>query len=98
MNDLRVWWIPQVPMSPFFVSVESIRESVLLIDTLGKYDIFQFENNIKPDYCNCGGLEMLENGEWVDWYDDATNEDDPSAWLRAQLSDCDTGRVAESRG
>ena len=78
--ELRVWWIPQVPMEPFFVPVGSVREGVLIMGVLGKYDLFQFENKIKPDYCNTGGLEMLENGEWTDWYDDATNEDDPKAW------------------
>lgn len=81
MADLRVFWIPQIPMEPFFVPVKSVREGVLILDTLAKYDMFQFESKIRPDYCNTGGLEMLENGEWTDWYDDETNEDDPKEWL-----------------
>ena len=75
MNDketkegtLRVWWIPQVPMgNPFRVVVKNVDEAILLINTLGKYDLYQFENNIKPDYSNAGGLEVFENGEWSEY-------------------------------
>ena len=81
MADLRVFWMPQIPIDPFIVPVESVREGVFIMDTLAKYDMFQFESNVKPDYCNMGGLEMLENGEWTDWYDDETNEDNPKEWL-----------------
>ena len=40
----------------------------MIMDTLANYDIFQFENNIKPDYCNTGGLSIYEEGEWSEWY------------------------------
>uniref|UniRef100_A0A6M3LRW2 Uncharacterized protein n=1 Tax=viral metagenome TaxID=1070528 RepID=A0A6M3LRW2_9ZZZZ len=69
-GDLRIWWIPQVPMNGFRVSVSNIREAKLILNTLALYDIFQFENNIKPDYCNVGGLEVYEDGEWLEWEDD----------------------------
>ena len=52
---------PQVPMNSFHVSVRSVREALLLLDTLAYYDLFQYENNIKPDYCNAGGLEIFED-------------------------------------
>lgn len=69
MNEkLRIWWIPQVPMEPFRVEVESPEEAKKLLNILADYDIFQFENNVKPDYCNAGGLEVFEDGEWTDWY------------------------------
>ena len=64
---MRVWWVPQIPMKPFRVDVEDLAQAKLLIKTLAEYDIFQFENNIKPDYCNAGGLEVFEDGEWVEW-------------------------------
>lgn len=67
-GDLRVWWIPQIPMKPFTVPVRSLREAKLLLSALANYDAFQFENNIKPDYCNTGGLSVFEEGEWLDWY------------------------------
>ena len=69
-GDLRIWWIPQVPMNGFRVSVSNIREAKLILNTLALYDIFQLENNIKPDYCNVGGLEVYEDGEWLEWEDD----------------------------
>ena len=79
---LKVWWIPQVPMKqPFEVEIPSLAEGVRLLDVLANYDLFQFANRIKPDYCNAGGIVMLEGDEWVDWYDEATGEDDPKAFL-----------------
>jgi hypothetical protein len=73
VNDLRVWWIPQVPMKPFHVPVNSIREAKLVLDTLANYDLFQLSNHIKPDYSNMGGLERYEdvdgdgNLDWCEW-------------------------------
>lgn len=66
-GDLRVWWIPQVPGAPFLSSVESPTEAKKLLDLLARYDAFQLEHRIKPDYSNVGGLEVFEGGEWVEW-------------------------------
>lgn len=66
-EDARVWWIPQVPMNPFYVPVSTIEEALLMLDTLARYDKFQFENNVKPGYSNVGGLQVLVNGEWEEW-------------------------------
>lgn len=80
INDLRVWWIPQVPGEPFYVEVASPREAKKLLQTLADYDQFQLDNNIKPDYCNAGGLEVFEAmddgvGEWCEWCDEDTGDD-----------------------
>jgi len=69
-GDLKVWWIPQIPMKPFEVPVKNIDEAILLLTTLAEYDKFQFETNIKPDYCNAGGLQVFDDGEWVDYCDE----------------------------
>ena len=89
--NLQVWWIPQVPMNPFVVSVGSVSEGVKIMDVLADYDKFQFDNNIKPDYCNVGGINQWDedsDGEgtpgWVNWSDEETGEDDPRAWLETQ--------------
>lgn len=74
-GDLRLWWIPQVPMKPFHVYVSSVEQAMLLFDTLAQYDLFQLDNNIKPDYSNAGGLEVWENGEWCDWWEEGTCDD-----------------------
>ena len=69
-GDLRIWWIPQVPMKAFYWPVQSVDEAVNLCNLLAEYDKFQFENRVKPDYCNVGGLMIFEDGEWVDWCND----------------------------
>lgn len=69
-NEMRVWWIPQMPMEPFHVPVESIKEAKKILDVLAEYDLFQLRHNIKPDFCNAGGLEILDPAmgpEWEEW-------------------------------
>lgn len=72
---LRVWWIPQIPMKGFKRDVADLTQAKLLLETLADYDAFQFENKVKGDYCNAGGLEVFEDGEWSDWYDPDTGDD-----------------------
>lgn len=75
---LKVWWIPQVPMKAFEVEVDSFTTAKVLLKALGNYDLFQLENNIKPDFCNTGGLCIWEDGlepdddgeKWTDWEND----------------------------
>ena len=70
----RVWWIPQVPMKAFYYEVPDVMTGKHLLEALAQYDLFQYENKVKPDYSNAGGLQVLENGEWLDW----ENEDGES--------------------
>jgi hypothetical protein len=70
-GDLIVWWIPQIPMKAFHYPVNSPQEAFILLDALAEYDLFQYENNVKPDYCNAGGL-MVFDEELID----ETDEDD----------------------
>jgi len=80
---LRIWWIPQVPGNPFYVDVESVKDGVNIMKVLADYDQFQFNENIKSDYSNSGGLEMLEDGEWCSWIDEETGIDDPDEYLES---------------
>jgi len=68
-GDLMVYWIPQIgaDIPRFDTPVDSIEAGWLLIDTLAMYDLFQYENRIKPDYANAGGLLVFEGGEWLEW-------------------------------
>lgn len=78
-GDLRIWWVPQIPMKSFTANVANLVEAKLLLDTLAEYDLFQLAHNIKPDFANAGGLSIFDetdkhdgpDGSWVDW----TNED-----------------------
>jgi hypothetical protein len=89
-GDLKVWWIPQVPMKPFEYPVSSPQEGFILLDALAKYDLFQLENNVKPDYCNVGGLSEFDEedieGEdfdgWSDWFSEMG--DDMDYYLREE--------------
>lgn len=87
-GDLRVWWIPQVPMKAFSIDVDSVAQGVKIMNVLADYDMFQFENNVKGDYCNAGGLDIWDensDGEgtpgWSSWFDPETGEEDPEQWL-----------------
>ncbi len=78
---LRISHFPQVPCKPFNVEVDSISEAKKIMDTLAYYDLFQFENRIKPDYCNMAILEIWDedsDGEgtpgWTSWYDEEGND------------------------
>lgn len=70
MKKLRVWHVPQIPMKAFYVDVETPEEAIKVLDILAKYDLFQFQNCVKPDYCNVQGLEELDEqeNEWCEWY------------------------------
>jgi len=76
-GDLKVWWVPQAPMRSFEVPVFSPEQGAFLLNVLAEYDAFQLLNNVKPDYCNSGGLMVFEGGEWCDWQGEGTFEDDP---------------------
>jgi hypothetical protein len=76
-GDLRIWWIPQVPMISFYHPVSTISEAKNILDLLALYDAFQYKNRIKPDYCNAGGLQIYEadtdgdgNPGWIDWHNE----------------------------
>lgn len=69
-GDMKVWWIPQMPGKAFEVPVASVDEAKKILTVLADYDLFQFENRIKGDYCNVGGLVVFEGGDWIDWESD----------------------------
>ena len=92
-GDLTVWWNPQVgSTTTFFAPIESVEEGAKILQVLAEYDKFQFENNVKPDYCNAGGLARWceDNGEgvpgWEDWYDEETGTDDPLEYLEGKAA------------
>jgi hypothetical protein len=75
-------------MKAFAVYVATLEEGVKMMRVLADYDRFQYENNIKPDYCNAGGIQQWcddcdgeGNPGWEDWYDEDTGEDDPERFL-----------------
>lgn len=81
-GELRVWWIPQLPMKAFCYPVGSIKEAKSMLNMLAQYDLFQMEHNVKGDYSNVGGLQVWEDVdgegtfEWCDWMNDDGNDID----------------------
>lgn len=84
-KKLRVCHFPQIPCKAFIVEVKDLNEAKLIFDTLANYDLFQFENRIKPDYCNSTVLEEWceEENEWLSWCDDETGIDDLEEYLES---------------
>jgi hypothetical protein len=81
----KVWWIPQVPMKSFQVQVCSVEEGRKICDVLAAYGLFQYQNNIKPDYANAGGLvfsaaPISEHGD--DWIDVPDADEEWADYLR----------------
>ncbi|WP_197247582.1 hypothetical protein [Brevibacillus laterosporus] len=50
----------------------------LIYNTLADYDLFQYDNNIKPDYANATVVEFWnkEEQDWLEWSDEETGIDD----------------------
>ena len=69
-GSLRVWHIPQVPGTPFYVAVKTPEQGKYVLDILAAYDAFQLVKYIKPDYSNAGGLEIYLDNEWCEWHND----------------------------
>lgn len=72
-KKFKVWHIPQLPGEPFEVPADTLEEAVKIQDVLAYYDLFQYDNNIKPDYANMSGVSQwdVDDQEWfdVDEYD-----------------------------
>lgn len=78
MKKLRVSHFPQIPCKAFTVEVKTLEEAKKISDVLANYDLFQYENRIKPDYANATVVEEFdeEEQEWISWCDDKTGIDD----------------------
>lgn len=61
--------------------VASIAEAKKVLEVLANYDIFQFENNIKPDFSNASGLECFQQ------YGAPTSPDDFPDWCEWESDD-----------
>lgn len=88
VGDLQVWWVPQVPMKAFTFAVKDVETGAALLTALAEYDLFQLKHNIKPDFCNAGGLNRWvadSDGDgtpgWESWYDEETGEEDPEDFV-----------------
>lgn len=75
-NKLRVSHFPQIPCPGFSVEVRNEREAYLLYETLANQHLFLYENNFIPDYSNAILVEMFEDDEWCNYW----NEEELMEW------------------
>ena len=69
MPKLRVWWIFNPPHEPERYLVSSIGQAKCLIQELTKRDLVD-----KSITSNAGGVEVFEDDEWTEFYDDEGND------------------------
>ena len=72
-GDLRLFYIPQVPMKPYFVYMTRrdgqtdaalLEQTLFTLNAVVGLSIFEYDNNIKPDYSDVAGIERFEDDEW----------------------------------
>lgn len=73
-GDLRVWWIPNIARGKcLHVSVLSLSEAILLLESFNKYDKFveSVDKNISSrslgDLGRLGGMNFYKDGKWNEW-------------------------------
>lgn len=69
LAKFKVLHFPQIPCKAFEVNVETLDEALRISNMLADYDLFQFENKIKPDYANQTLIEWNhpEHTGFDDW-------------------------------
>jgi len=82
IKDYRVWHVPQIPMRAFVINCDTIAEAQRMLDVLSMYDLFQYENNVKPDYANAGGVLQWDLGDHCYFDVDVDDIPDSDAFLR----------------
>jgi hypothetical protein len=76
MTNLRVWWKSTFPGTAFYFSVASLLEAKILLTALPEYDWFLYDNHLRGNYSNCGGLQMWNEStqEWEEWWDEENRD------------------------
>lgn len=74
-NKLRVIHIPQVPMEGYKVEVLNEREAFLIAQSFAGQHLFLFSKNVIPDYANAIFIEMFDDGEWTDYWNEKEGVD-----------------------
>lgn len=64
-GDLRIYNIINLPNMPEYYPVKDIHHAKELIDALAKSQLLD-----ETIISNVFGLEVFEDGDWTDWYDE----------------------------
>ncbi len=83
-EDLKVWYIPQVPMPAFEVEIlksdpaystltdtHRLRLAAKILDTLTEFSDFEYHQKVKPDFSDVGGIMRWESDAegGFDWFE-----------------------------
>ena len=64
----KIFYIPQVPMPAFEREYEDFETAKEVLNAIINFSIFEFDNNVKPDYSDVAGISYWEEAE-QDWED-----------------------------
>ena len=64
----KIFYIPQVPMHAFEREYEDFETAKEVLNAIINFSIFEFDNNVKPDYSDVAGISYWEEAE-QDWED-----------------------------
>lgn len=68
MNKFKMWYIPQMPMKAFEFKTDTSAEALAALDLITDFSIFEYDNNVKPDYCDMSGISQWDETE-QEWFD-----------------------------
>lgn len=78
LNDLQVWFMPQLGGDMFTHRVLNAAEGAYVLAAICEYDLYCDRHRLRPDFANAGGINRFEDidGEkdWFSYYDDETGE------------------------
>lgn len=74
MKNFRVWYIPQVPWTPYRYDVSSVEEWRTVLKAIVWLSQFEYANRIKPDYADAAGLEVFVSTSTY-WFDPVSLDD-----------------------
>lgn len=66
-SALKIWHNSNFGSPAFKHEVKDVHEAKRLLQFLADYDLYQGETKVPY---NAQGLEILEDGEWVEWSDE----------------------------
>lgn len=75
MSKYRVWYVPQVPMKAFVFDTDDLDVATIVLDVVQSFSLFEYDNRVKPDYCDAGGIAEWDE-ENQDWFDLDVEEED----------------------
>lgn len=77
MNEerIQIWWIPNVPAKAFRRDVADIEEGKRLLNALVDYTRYLEQRGYMSElWADAGGIEVMVDGEWEEWYDYENDE------------------------